>query len=176
MAPIIDRMIRASKLDIHLYEEVEADTTALGQAMTVVVISSLAAGIGTINMGVAGLLLGTVAALAGWFIWALIIYLVGAKLLPEAGTSSSVGELLRTTGFSSAPGVIRVLGVIPFLRGVVIIVASVWMLVAMIVAVRQALDYKSTLRTVGVCLLGWIIQAIIIAPFLMMMAPGQGQP
>ncbi|MFP4071217.1 MAG: YIP1 family protein [Desulfovibrionales bacterium] len=178
MAPLIDRMIRAAKLDIHLYEEVEADKKALGQAMTVVVISSLAAGIGTIQMGVTGLLLGTFAALAGWFLWALIIYVLGAKLLPEAGTRSSVGELLRTTGFASAPGVIRILGVIPFpfLRGVAVFVASIWMLLAMIIAVRQALDYKSSMRTVGVCLLGWIIQALLLAPLLSMLAPTPAGP
>ena len=44
---------------------------------------------------------------------------------------------------------------------IVFLVASIWMLVAMVIAVRQALDYESTLRAVGVCVIGWIIQTII---------------
>jgi hypothetical protein len=88
-------------------------------------------------------------------------YLIGTKLLPEAQTRADPGELLRTIGFASSPGLIRVLGFIPGLGRLVFIVASIWMLVAMIIAVRQALDYQSTLRTIGVCFIGWIIQTVI---------------
>ena len=162
MTNFSDRIIRAAKLDINLYEEVEADKGALRQAMWVVVLSSIAAGIGTVAKGgFGGILVGTITALIGWFIWAYLTYLIGTKLLPEPQTRADVGELLRTIGFSTAPGLIRVLGIIPGLARVVFLVTSVWMLVAMVIAVRQALDYTSTLRAVGVCLIGWIIQALI---------------
>lgn len=148
----VDRVIRAAKLDGNLYEEVEADKSALGQAMAVVVISSVAAGVGMIDeAGLGGIFMGAVAALIGWYIWAYLTFLIGTRLLPEPQTSADYGELLRTIGFSSAPGVIRVLGIFPVLEGIVFFVASVWMLVAMVVAVRQALDYSGTLRAVGVC-------------------------
>ena len=157
-----DRIIRAAKLDVHLYEEVEADRGAMGQAMAIVVLSSVAAGVGSIARGgLGGILMGTVAALIGWYIWAYLTYLVGTKFLPEPETKADLGEMLRTIGFSSSPGLIRVLGIIPGLGGLVFIGASIWMLMAMVVAVRQALDYKSTLRAVGVCVIGWIIQALI---------------
>ena len=163
MASLMDRMIRAAKLDVHLYEEVEADTGAMGQAMAVVVLSSVAAGIGSIARGgLGGILIGTIAALIGWYVWAYLTYLIGTKLLPEPQTKADHGELLRTIGFSSSPGLIRVLGVIPGLAPLVFLASGIWMLMAMIIAVRQALDYTSTLRAVGVCLIGWIIQAIIL--------------
>ena len=163
MADLKDRMIRAAKLDIHLYEEVEADRDSMGQAMTVVILSSLAAGIGTISSGgVSGIFWGTIAALAGWFIWAFLTYFIGTRILPEPQTRADVGELLRTTGFSSSPGVLRVFGVVPVLGGLIFIVTAIWMLVAMVIAVRQALDYKSTGRAVGVCMLGWIVQIVVI--------------
>jgi len=163
MAIFIDRIIRASKLDVHLYEEVEADTRAMSQAMGVVVLSSIAAGIGNIARGgLGGILTGTIIALIGWYIWAYLTYFIGTKFLPEPQTEANAGELLRTIGFSSSPGLIRVLGIIPWLAGVVFLVASIWMLVAMVIAVRQALDYKSTLRAVGVCVIGWIIQSLIL--------------
>jgi hypothetical protein len=147
MSRLIDRIVRASKLDIHLYEEVEADRGAMGQAMGVVVLSSIAAGIGSIGKGgLLGISLGAVFALIGWYVWAYLTYFIGTKILPEPQTKADPGELLRTIGFSSSPGLIRVLGIIPGLAGVVFLGASVWMLVAMVIAVRQALDYKSTLR------------------------------
>ena len=158
-----DRIIRAAKLDVDLYEEVEADKGAMGQAMGVVVLSSIAAGIGTVARGgLGGILIGTIFALIGWYVWAYLTYFIGTKFLPEPQTKADHGELLRTIGFSSSPGLIRVLGIIPGLGRVVFLVASIWMLVAMIIAVRQALDYKSTLRAVGVCVIGWIIQTLIL--------------
>ena len=162
MGNLLDRMIRAAKLDVELYEEVEKDQTAITQAMAAVLISSLAGGIGSLGVvGAGGLLLGLIAALVGWFIWAFLTYFIGTRLLPEPQTRADLGELLRTIGFASSPGVIRVLGFIPFLGPVLVLVASVWMLVAMIIAVRQALDYTSTWRAVGVCLIGWVVQMLL---------------
>jgi len=173
MASLMNRMIRAAKLDVHLYEEVEADTGAMGQAMGVVVLSSVAAGIGSIARGgLGGILMGTIAALIGWYVWAYLTYFIGAKLLPEPQTKADHGELLRTIGFSSSPGLIRVLGVIPGLAPLVFLASGIWMLVAMIIAVRQALDYTSTLRAVGVCLIGWIIQAIILVVLFSILGGG----
>jgi len=168
MSSFKDRMIGAAKLSVDVYEEVEADKSAMRQAIGVVVLSSLAAGIGSIGRGGfgIGILFGTMAALVGWYVWAYITYLVGTKLLPEPQTKADHGELLRTIGFSSSPGLIRVLGVIPGLTGIVFMIASVWMLVAMVIAVRQALDYQSTLRAVGVCIIGWIIQTAILMVFV----------
>jgi len=157
------RIIRAAKLDVNLYEEVEADKGALRQAMGVVVLSSIAAGLGSIErIGFSGILIGTITALISWYVWAYLTYFIGTKLLPEPKTKADHGELLRTVGFSSSPGLIRVLGIIPGLARIVFVVAAIWMLVAMVIAVRQALDYQSTLRAVGVCIIGWIIQALIL--------------
>jgi len=163
MSSIQDRMIRAAKLDAELYEEVEADQGAMGQAVTVVVLSAVAAGIGNAaNAGLSGVVIVTIGAIVGWYIWAFMTYFIGTRLLPEPQTSADHGELLRTIGFSSAPGLIRILGVIPGLRDVVFLVAGIWMLVAMVIAVRQALDYQNTWRAIGVCLIGWVVQGVIL--------------
>ena len=76
--------------------------------------------------------------------------------------------MLRTIGFSSSPSLIRILGIIPGLSFLVYSVAAIWMLVAMVVAVRQALDYSGTWRAFGVCIIGWIIQALTIVMFFSM--------
>ena len=177
MSGFADRMVRAARLDPAVYEEVEADTTAMGQAIGVVVLSSLAAGIGAFGtQGAAGLLVGTIGALLGWLLWALLIYLIGAKLMPEPQTETDYQELLRTIGFSSTPGLIRIFGVIPGLQLILSLVATIWMLVAMVVAVRQALDYESTGRAVGVCVIGWLIQVLVLAGFLTLVGGMQGPP
>jgi hypothetical protein len=159
-----ERMLRAAKLDVSLYEEVEADLAATGQAAGVVVLASLAAGIGSIHtFGPASVVVGTLSNLIAWGTQALIIYYIGTTLLPEPQTDSSVGQLLRTIGFASAPGLIRILGVVPFLFLPVFAAAQVWTLVAFVVAVRQALDYKSTGRALIVCLVGLIVQIGIMS-------------
>jgi hypothetical protein len=166
MPSLTERMIRAAKLDIALYEEVEADKEALGQALTVVILSSLASGLGAIGtIGLKGLLFGTIVALVSWFIWAYLTYVIGTKLLAEPQTKADIGELLRTIGFSSSPGVLRVLAIIPMLGIIVNLVCGIWMLVAMVIAVRQALDYKSTWRAIAVCIIGFIVQLIVFALF-----------
>ncbi|MEE2664441.1 MAG: hypothetical protein VX681_10030 [Myxococcota bacterium] len=163
MADIQERMLRAAKLDVELYEEVEHDEGALGQATAVVILAAVAAGIGSLGIGgLTGLVSGTLAALFGWYVWAFLTYYIGTRLLPEPQTEADHGQLLRTIGFASAPGVIRVAGIIPGLAPIVFSVAGVWMLVAMVIAVRQALDYSSTWRAIGVCAIGWVVQALIL--------------
>ena len=107
------------------------------------------------------MLMMVVVALVGWYIWAYLTYFIGTKLLPESQTKADHGELLRTIGFSSSPGLIRVLGIIPGMQTIVFSIAAIWMLVAMVIAVRQALDYNSTLRAIGVCAIGWIVQIVL---------------
>jgi hypothetical protein len=164
MASLTERMLGAAKLDAATYEEVEADTTATPQAMLVVVLANLAAGIGALReLGFAGLLVTTLIALIGWYAWAFVVYLVGTRFLPGPRTQADVGQLLRTLGFSAAPGLIRVLGIVPGLNWLVSLVAALWMLAAMVVAVRQALDYEGTGRAVVVCLIGFAVYIVVAA-------------
>jgi len=166
MSSFTDRMIGAAKLDAAIYEEVEADTTATGQALLVVVLSSIAAGLSfvTIN-GVTGVIWGTLAAIVGWIVWAGITYLVGTKMLPEPQTKADMGELLRTIGFAMSPGILRIFGIIPVIGFLVNLVVMFWLLAAVVVAVRQALDYKSTGRAIGVCLIGFVVYVLAAVLF-----------
>ena len=177
MHSYINRIVRAAKLDVNLYEEVEVDKGAMGQAMGVVVLSSIAAGIGTIGtIGAKGIIIGAIIALIAWYAWAYITYFVGAKILPEPQTKAHPGELLRTIGFASSPGLIRVLAVIPGIAGIIFLITSIWMLIAMVIAVKQALDYQSTLRAIGVCIIGWVIQTIIIMILFSVLGGGYSKP
>jgi len=168
-------MVRAAKLDPELYEEVEADKSSLGQATAVVVLSSLAAGLGNLQTGNLGMVfIGTFGALASWYIWAFLTYFIGTRLLPEPQTVADHKELLRTTGFSSAPGLIRVFGIVPGFAGIVYTLASIWMLIAMVISVRQALDYTSTWRALAVCGVGWLVQGFVLYFMLSALAMPEG--
>jgi len=167
----INRIIRACKLDVSLYEEVEADSSATLQAASVVVLSSIAAGIGSISLGASNFLMAPLLSLISWYIWAYLIYLIGTKLFPEPNTKADHGQLLRTIGFSSAPGLIRIFGFTPELMSITFIGAGIWMLVAMVIAVRQALDYESTWRAIGVVVIGFLVQAIVLIMLLRIFGP-----
>lgn len=159
----LQRLIGAAALDTAIYEEVEADKGATTQACATVILSSLAAGIGALGFGgdpvtqVTQVAFISAVALVAWAAWALITFEIGVRLLPLPQTRSDVGELLRTIGFATAPGCLRVLGVLPGVTIPVFAVSAIWMLAAMVVAVRQALDYQSTARAVAVCGLGWAL-------------------
>jgi hypothetical protein len=102
-------------------------------------------------------------------VWAYVTYFIGTRFLPTHETVADHGELLRTIGFSSAPGVLRILALIPPLAGVVFVVSTLWMMIAMVVAVRQALDYRSTSRAVAVCAIGFPIYAVLLAASLLVL-------
>lgn len=178
MPTIVERMLRASRLDANLYEEVEADRSTMGQALAVVLLSSIAGGIGTAGEDGLGLFGAAIASLIGWYVWAFLTYFIGTKWLPEPTTEADVGQMLRTLGFASAPGVIRILGVIPGVSMPVAVIGSLWMLCAMVVAVRQALDYRSTGRAIAVCIIGFVVQVAVITAMLVALSavggPGSG--
>lgn len=183
MQSFVNRMLGTAKLDVATFEEVEADRGALGQAAAVVVLSAIAAGIGAMLGGSIGLVvMTTLAALVGWVIWAALTWVIGTKLLPEPQTDADLGQMMRTIGFAASPGILRIGGIIPGLGWLIVIAAEIWMLVAMIIGVRQALDYRSTWRAVGVCVIGWIIQIVIVALMVGLFGgvgvetPGVGMP
>ena len=101
--------------------------------------------------------------LVSWALWALVTFLVGTTLLKTPETNASWGELARTTGFAQSPGVLRVFGFIPVIGPIIVFAVTIWQLVAMVIAVSQALDYESTLRAIGVVAIGFVI---VIIPLL----------
>ena len=155
-------MIGAARLRPETYEEVEADRSATRQALLVVVLVALATGIGNLGSGsIIGLLVGIVTALVGWALWAWITYFVGTTIFRTPETQANWGQLARTLGFAQSPGVLKVFVVVPGIGPVVFAVVSIWQLMAMVIAIRQALDYTSTLRAIGVAVIGFIGYAVL---------------
>jgi hypothetical protein len=165
-AAMINRVVRAAMLDVDLYEEVEADTTLTQEALMVVILVSIASGVGSFLAGVIGgdfgtavlgLILGVVMGVLGYYIWAYVTYFVGTNLFE--GTAD-VGEMLRTLGYASGPRVLGILAFIPCLGPLAGLVGALWALVTGVVAVRQALDFD-TGKAILTVIIGWVIVFII---------------
>jgi hypothetical protein len=168
-ASFTDRMLGAARLDAATYEQVEADEGATLQALAVVGIAAAASAIGSITGGVYLFFLGLLGPLIGWVVFAGIVFFVGGVAFPEPNTQADAGQVLRTVGFASSPGVLYVLGLIPFVGGLISFAIAVWIAVATVVAVRQSLDYESTPRAVGVVLVGWALYlAFSRLPFILL--------
>ena len=157
---IVDRMKGAAMLDVATFEEVEHDEQATGQAAVVVVIVAICTAIGAVWRGGPSIIAGPISAILGWLLWSAVTYVIGAKLL---GGVATWGELLRTIGFAQSPGVLMIFGIIPILGGIVRVVVLIWLLIAGIIAIRQALDF-STGKAVVTALLGWL--AMVMLAFL----------
>jgi hypothetical protein len=172
MRGLLTRMKGAALLDAETYEEVEADLSATPQAFLVVALASVAAGVGGLeNHGAMGILWHSIHGIVLWYIWAWVTCMIGTRLLPTEETSADTGELLRTLGFASAPGLVRIFALVPALANFVFGLASIWMLVAMVIAVRQALDYTSTWRAIAVCAIGFPIYAVGLMVSILLLGP-----
>jgi hypothetical protein len=151
------RLLGAATLDAGMYEGIEADRSTTGQAAITVLLSSLATGVGAtawfgfhpgVLLAVSGI------ALLTWVAWASLMFQIGSRVLPGPETHTGLGELLRTTGFAAAPGLLQVLAAMPAVAAPIFVLTSLWMFAAMVTAVKHALDYRSVGRAIAVCLLG----------------------
>lgn len=172
MTRFLQRILKAALLNRAIYEQIETDRSATGQAFLVVLLASAAAGLGAIeNHGPMGILWHTVHGVILWYVWAYATYFIGTRFLSTPETSADHGELLRTIGFSSAPGLLRVFGLIPPITGLVFVVSGLWMLASMVVAVRVALDYPSPWRAIAVCAIGFPVYAVGILISILLLGP-----
>ena len=158
----LNRIYRSIKIDPEVFDEVQKDKNATIAAGTVVVLSSLAAGVGASHLGAVNFFLAPALSLITWFVWAYIVYFVGVKLFPDPRTKTTQAALLRSIGFSSAPGMIRILGFNEDLMSVMFVGSAFWMLACMVVAVKQTLNYKSLWKALGVVIIAWLTQAFML--------------
>ncbi len=164
---MLNRMLGTARLNTQTIEDIERDGSATIQALIVVIIVALASGVGELLSGdtdiVSALVLGVIRGVVSWAIWALIAMFVGTKILKTEQTEADWGQLARGTGFAQTPGILNVLSFVPVVGNAIVVAAFVWRFAAMMIAVRQCLDYTSTLRAFFVILISFIPVVIINA-------------
>jgi hypothetical protein len=171
MADLTGRMIGAMKADVKTLGEIEADPSAMGQAVTVIVIAGVASLIGNFfRAGVTAGVMGLIASLLGYALFSFLVFIIGTKLMPEPATKADFGEVFRVVGFAASPGVFNVLAIIPFIGPLIGLLVGIWSLVIAVIAVREVLDYTNTGRAIIVCLIAvvvcWVVLAILLLPLL----------
>ena len=162
MADLSGRMIGAMQADVKTFTEIEGDPTAMGQAITVIVIAGVASLIGNVfRNGVILGVFGLVAALAGYALFSLLVFLIGTKMMPEPATKADFNETFRVVGFAASPGVFNVLAIIPLIGPLIGLLVGIWSLVIAVIAVREVLDYSNTGRAIIVCLVAAVVCVVV---------------
>ena len=160
------KLKKAIFLDIAFYEEVEKDKKFTNQAMMTVAVVSVVQGLMIAGFAPIALVQGILGTLIRFIIWAFFINFVGTRILPEPETESNTGELIRTLGFAYAPGLLIVFKVFPLISNFIDPLVLILQLAAMTIAVRQALDFNSTVRAVGVCIVAFILMIVTLTLFI----------
>jgi hypothetical protein len=167
MADLTGRMIGAMQADVKTFTEIEADPSAMGQAVTVIVIAGVASLIGNFfRAGVVAGVLGLIASLLGYALFSFLVFIIGTKLMPEPTTKADFSEAFRVIGFAASPGVFNVLAIIPILGVFISFVIWIWSLVIGVIAIREVLDYSNTGRAIIVAIIAWL--ACMITIFLIL--------
>jgi hypothetical protein len=162
MASFGERVVGAMSLNPKTFEEVEHDQTAMGQAVGVIVLAAVSTALGNIFWGgLTGIVWNAFASLIGYAVWAVIVWLVGTKVMPDPNTKADFPETFRTIGFAAAPGVLGIITIIPLLGWLLLFVIWLWTIAAMVVAVREVLDYSDTVKAVIVVVIGFVVQLIV---------------
>lgn len=159
------RVVGALKLNAKTFEDIERDPTAIGQAVGIIALAALASNLGQIwRLGFASMLIGVCSSLIGYMLWAVVVWLAGTKLMPDPATKADFSETFRTIAFAASPGLIGVVTIIPLLGWLLMLLLTpvilIWSLAAMVVAVRQVLDYSDTFKAVVVVLIGFVVYLV----------------
>ena len=163
MASFGERVVGALSLKASTFQEIEHDPTAMGQAVGVIVLAAVSTGIGWIYYeGFSGIVIRTIMSLIGFAVWALIVWLVGTKVMPDAATKADLPETFRTIGFAAAPGIFGIVTIIPLLGWLIMFGIWIWQIAAMVIAVREVLDYTDTVKAVIVVVIGWLVQLVVL--------------
>jgi hypothetical protein len=157
-----DRIVGAMKLDAGTFEDIERDPTAISQAVGVIALAAVSAGIGNVWYGgLSGIVFGVVTSLIGYMLWAVVVWLVGTRVMPDPQTKADFQETFRVIGFAAAPGVLGAITIIPILGWLLMLLIWLWSIAAMVIAVKQVLDYTDTFKAVIVVIIGFVVNLVV---------------
>lgn len=159
-----DRILGAIKLDVNTFEDIERDPSAMGQAVGVIALAAVSLGIGNVWYGgLSGIVFSIITSVIGYAFWALVVWLVGTKLMPDPATKADFPEAFRVIAFAAAPGVLGIVTIIPLLGWLLLFLIWLWSIAAMVVAVKQVLDYTDTFKAVIVVVIGFVAYLVVWA-------------
>ena len=106
-------------------------------------------------------------AILTWFIWAILIYVIGVKLFPEKQTKIPFKKVLTAVGFAHSPGLLRFFAITPDLMVPIIFLTQFWIFAALIISTKHVLNLKSNFKSFGIIFLSFLIIAFLSISFVM---------
>ena len=162
MKNYLSRIFRAAKLDRTLYQEAVDDPKFFGQAIITVIAYSSFSGIGGFGLaGGSGINIGMASTLIAWYVWAFTTYFIGAKFFRESDEPVERKAVYRAMGFATAPGLLRIFGLVPSIGSLIVLLVSIWVIVASVIAVKEVFNYSSNWRALGVCLVALVASIFV---------------
>jgi hypothetical protein len=174
-------MKRVIKLDQRLFEEIVSDPSSQGQSVWAMAIFAMATAFGFFSMvGGTAVNIGLITTMIAWYVWAFSVFYSGTRLFRGDGEGADRKTVLRVMAFACAPGVIRLLGVIPKSTIVILIISSIWILIAAIIGLKKVFPKTATAYIAAVTIGTWfaasMFQAIMIVTLLSVFGVSKSGP
>ncbi len=171
MKLLFARMFRAIKLDQSFFEEVAAESSLQPHSVWAVAIFAMATSFGFFSAaGGTAVNIALITTMIAWYVWAFSIFYIGSRFFSVEKESADRKTVMRIVAFAAAPGLIRLMGIIPQLAIVVMVVSSVWILIAAVLGLRKVYTQTSTANiaavTIGAWLAATLFQAIMMVTLL----------
>tara|TARA_Y100001935_G_C17058942_1_gene385750 strand:+ start:15 stop:557 length:543 start_codon:yes stop_codon:yes gene_type:complete len=161
-------VFKSIKLDKSLY----SDNKNFGEASIyfaglIMILDGMAGAVAANTIMQTAIAMSGLTAILTWFVWAILIYVIGVKLFPEKNTKVPFKKVLTGVGFAHAPGLLRFFAITPDLMIPIIFLTQFWIFAALILSTKQILNLKSNLKSFGIVFLSFLTIAFLSISFVM---------
>ena len=151
-------ILKSIKLDKTLY----SDSKNFGEASVyfagiIMILDGIAGAVAANTVFKTAVAMSGVTAILTWFVWAILIFVIGVKLFPDKNTKASFKNILVGVGYAHAPGLLRFFAVVPELVFPIIFLTQFWIFASLIISMKQVLNLKSNFKSFGIIFLSFLI-------------------
>ena len=168
LAEFLNIFFKSLKLDRSLYKENKYfGEAAIYFAGLIMILEGVAGAIAANSIIKTSIGLSGLTAILTWFIWSILIFVIGVKLFPDKNAKIPFKKVLIGVGYAHAPGLIRFFAVTPDLVLPVIFLTQFWIFASLIISTKEVLNFKSNIKAFGIVFLSFLILAILSVSFVM---------
>ena len=168
LAEFLNIFFKSLKLDRSLYKENKYfGEAAIYFAGLIMILDGVAGAVAANTIIKTSVGLSGLTAILTWFIWAVLIYVIGVKIFPDKESKITFKRILISVGYAHAPGIVRFFAVTPELVIPVIFLTQFWIFASLIIATKQVLNLKSNFKSFGIIFLSFLIIVFLSVTFVM---------
>jgi hypothetical protein len=155
-------VFKSIKLDKSLY----SDNKNFGEASIyfagmIMILDGIAGAVAANTVIKTAVAMSGLTAILTWFIWAILIFVIGVKIFPDKQTKVSFKKVLTGVGF------VRFFAITPELMIPIIFLTQFWIFASLIISTREILNLKSNFKSFGIIFLAFLIIAFLSIAFVM---------